>query len=80
MSTTLTIRIDKEDKEKAEKILKKLGLTLSASINIFIKAIIRNNGIPFVINNETYDYSTLSQIIKNVDAQQNWTNLIKKVK
>lgn len=80
MSTTLTIRVDKEDKEKAEKILKKLGLTLSASINIFIKAIIRNNGIPFVINNETYDYSTLSQIIKNVDAQQNWTNLIKKVK
>lgn len=80
MSTTLTIRVDKEDKEKAEKILKKLGLTLSASINIFIKAIIRNNGIPFVINNETYDYSTLSQIIKSVDAQQNWTNLIKKVK
>ncbi len=64
MSTTLTIRIDKEDKEKAEKILKKLGLTLSAAINIFIKAIIRNNGIPFALTNDTFDYDSLTKMIK----------------
>ncbi|MCQ3907249.1 MAG: type II toxin-antitoxin system RelB/DinJ family antitoxin [Mycoplasmoidaceae bacterium] len=64
MSTTLTIRIDKEDKEKAEKILKKLGLTLSAAINIFIKAIIRNNGIPFVLTNDAFDYASIAKMIK----------------
>ena len=64
MSTTLTIRVDKEDKEKAEKILKKLGLTLSAAINIFIKTIIRNNGIPFALTNETLDYASITKMIK----------------
>lgn len=64
MSTTLTIRIDKEDKEKAEKILKKLGLTLSAAINIFIKTIIRNNGIPFALTNEAFDYGSITKMIK----------------
>lgn len=66
MSTTLTIRIDKEDKEKAEKILKKLGLTLSAAINIFIKAIIRNNGIPFAITNESFDYEDIARMVSRV--------------
>lgn len=64
MSTTLTIRVDKQDKEQAEKILKKLGLTLSAAINIFIKAIIRNNGIPFALINEAFDYGSITKMIK----------------
>lgn len=67
-STTLTIRVNKEDKEKAEKILKKLGLTISASINIFIKALIRNNGIPFVLTNQPYDYDSIAKIIRKKGA------------
>lgn len=48
MSTTnLNIRTDKEVKEQAEEIFAELGLTMTSAINIFLKTVIRENGIPF---------------------------------
>lgn len=57
-STNLNIRTDKEIKEKAEKIYSSLGLNMTTAINIFLRASIRKNGIPFdlklnVPNDET---------------------------
>ena len=46
-TTTMNIRIDKELKKETESILAALGLTTSAAVTIFAKAIVRNGGIPF---------------------------------
>lgn len=43
----LNIRTPKETKEKAEKIFDELGITTTAAFNIFLKQVIRSNGIPF---------------------------------
>ena len=59
MSTTnLNIRTDKEIKEAAEKIYASLGLNMTTAINMFLRASIRESGIPFdlklnVPNDET---------------------------
>ena len=43
------IRIDPELKAEAKGILEDLGLNLSSAINIYLRAIVRQRGIPFDI-------------------------------
>ena len=43
----LSIRVDKEVKEKAEEVLKRLGIPMSSAINIFLNQIIIRQGLPF---------------------------------
>ena len=45
--TNLNIRTDKEIKEAAEKIYSSLGLNMTTAINMFLRASIRESGIPF---------------------------------
>lgn len=57
-TTNLNIRIDKEIKEAAEKIYSGLGLNMTTAINMFLRASIRESGIPFdlklnVLSDET---------------------------
>ena len=46
---TINVQIDKEDKEQAAVLLKDLGLNMSAYINMAIKQLIIQDGIPFEI-------------------------------
>ena len=44
---TTTMRLDPELKEEAMKILETLGLKMTGAVTIFLKAVIRENGLPF---------------------------------
>lgn len=44
---TTTIRIDPEVKERANEVLGELGLSLSAAVNVFLRAVVREGGMPF---------------------------------
>ena len=46
-SVNVTIRMDADDKAKAEKLFSELGLTMNAAFNMFAKQSIREQGIPF---------------------------------
>lgn len=46
-TTGLYVRMNPEKKEKAEAILKRLGLNSATAINMFYDQIILHNGIPF---------------------------------
>ena len=55
-NSLITINVDKKTKEEANKVFKDLGLNMSTAINIYLKACIKANGIPFLIQNkETKD-------------------------
>lgn len=47
MTTNLNIRTDKKIKDEADLIFAELGLTMTSAINIFLRATIREKGIPF---------------------------------
>jgi DNA-damage-inducible protein J len=67
MDTTLQIRIDKKDKEKARYILNSLGLDLSTSIKIFLKTVIREKGLPFNIRTENgFTLQRENEILKEI--------------
>lgn len=50
---TTTMRIDPQLKEESSQILEDLGLTLSAAVTIFLKAVVREQGLPFEVKRES---------------------------
>ena len=44
---TTTMRIDEDVKRAARPILEELGLNISSATNVFLKAVVRYNGLPF---------------------------------
>lgn len=52
---TTTMRIDPLLKDEALKVLEPLGLNLTGAVNIFLKAVIREQGLPFDV--KIYDDS-----------------------
>ena len=58
---SISVQIDKEDKERATEILQKLGVSMSGLINMTIKQLIMREKIPFEISipkeeNDLYKY------------------------
>lgn len=45
--TNLTIRIDENIKQEAETLFNRIGLNMSAAINVFFRQAIREQSIPF---------------------------------
>ena len=48
----INLRIDDEIKSNAERTFESIGLSMSTAITIFLKAVIRENGIPFELKAE----------------------------
>lgn len=61
-TTNLNIRTDKAIKDQAEIIFNELGLNMTTAINIFLKAVIRDQGIPFELKLEVPNDSTVASI------------------
>lgn len=51
---TTTMRLDPEVKDEAQKVLEPLGLNLTSAVNIFLKAVIREKGLPFELVSVIY--------------------------
>ena len=61
-TTNLNIRTDKEIKEQAEQIFSDLGLNMTTAVNMFLRSIIRENGIPFDLKLEVPNEVTAAAI------------------
>ena len=80
MVANLNIRTEKEIKESAEIVLSQLGLTMSAAVNIFLRQVIRENGIPLELklkepNTETIEAIQEARLIANDKSVQGYTSI-----
>jgi DNA-damage-inducible protein J len=48
-TTSIFARVEPEIKEQAEMVLNKLGIPMSNAINIFLRQVILQNGLPFEV-------------------------------
>lgn len=48
--TSINIRMEEELKKKFEEICNDLGLNMSVAFNVFAKAVVREQGIPFEVS------------------------------
>ncbi|MBQ4497657.1 MAG: type II toxin-antitoxin system RelB/DinJ family antitoxin [Spirochaetaceae bacterium] len=57
--TTISAKIENDDKKLFESILSSIGLNVSTAITAFVKATIKENGIPFELKaaDDPYIYS-----------------------
>ena len=58
--TNLNIRTSKETKAQAERIFEELGISTTTAFNMFLKAVIRENGIPFDMRVDTPNAETIA--------------------
>lgn len=56
---TLHIRVEPKVKQKAEKTLNELGLSITEAVNVFLNQVILNEGIPFEIKKPKYNKETI---------------------
>ena len=56
---TLHIRLEPSVKQKAEKTLNDLGLSITDAINVFLNQVILYDGIPFEIKKPRFNKETL---------------------
>ena len=74
MTSAINVQVDTRDKEEATNILKDLGISMSTFINMAIKQVIKNGGVPFEIKNPKPNKELLealeegNQIIKDLES------------
>lgn len=81
MSTqTLNVRIDKNIKKQAQKVVEELGLDLSSAVKLFLNKVVMTKSIPFelrTINGYTPEYEArLLKEVKNMKKNgKRYTNV-----
>lgn len=66
--STLTARVDENDKVDFDTFCSSVGLTSSAAINIYVKTVLRERRIPFEIKQDDPFFRTSNQayVLKSV--------------
>ena len=54
-SLTLNVRVDANDKKSFEQFCNSVGMNVSTAINMFIKAVLREQRLPFEVKSNNFD-------------------------
>ena len=67
--SNITIRVDDDLKEKATELFADLGLGMNQAITLFLKAAVREQGIPFVLKKRNPNEDTIQAIKELLDME-----------
>lgn len=67
----MSFRVDKELKQKADKLFKELGLNTSVALNMFLSQCVRNQALPFVPSRIEKNNSVSEEINEVKENTQN---------
>ena len=62
----VTIRLDREIKENAEKLFNDFGMNLSTAFNIFVRQALRQGKIPFEIYDPFYSENNQARLARSI--------------
>lgn len=54
-SLTLNVRVDANDKKSFEQFCNNVGMNVSTAVNMFIKAVLREQKLPFEVRSDALD-------------------------
>ena len=66
-TSAISVQVDVKDKERANNILKSLGLNMSTFVNMAIKQLIYTDGLPFEVKNPKQDSQLLMALKESED-------------
>ncbi len=70
-TSSIHIRVEPDVKKKVKEILDKLGMTSAEAINIYLKQIILNAGIPFEIKIPNFSEDMKEALKETEEAKRN---------
>ena len=73
METNLNVRVDANDKKNFEKFCDNVGMNVSTAINMFIKAVLREQKLPFEVCSKTFD-DVVSEKLQEAELEMNNTS------
>ena len=73
-TSSMHIRVEPKVKEEVEKILNSLGMTSTEAINIYLRQIILNSGIPFEIKMPQFSDEMLEAIAEAEEIEKHPEN------
>ena len=59
ITSSLNVNVNAETKKEASKVLDELGLNMTTAINIYLKQIVKHNGIPFEVKNRVPNHKLI---------------------
>lgn len=59
---TLNVRVDAKDKKNFEQFCSSVGINISTAVNMFIKAVLREQKIPFEVRSNTLDEEIIKKL------------------
>ena len=72
-SLTLNVRVDANDKKNFEQFCSNVGMNVSTAVNMFIKAVLREQKLPFEIKTKDFD-ETIYEKLKEAEIEMNSTS------
>lgn len=61
-SLTLNVRVDANDKKGFEQFCNSVGMNVSTAVNMFIKAVLREQKLPFEVRANTFDETVYNKL------------------
>ena len=80
LTSAINIQVDSETKKEATAILNDLGLSMSTAINLFLRQIIKTDGLPFEVKNPRPSRQLIKalkeaeEMINNPDKYPSYSN------
>ena len=71
----VTIRLDREVKEQAERMFSDFGMNLSTAFNVFARQSLRQGKIPFEIYDPFYSERNQAELNRRIDDIEGGLNL-----
>ena len=71
-SLNLSVRVDANDKKKFEQFCENVGMNVSTAINMFIKAVLREQKLPFEVRSKTFD-DTIYEKLQEAELEMDKT-------
>ena len=75
ITSAISVQVDTKDKENANEILKNLGLNMSTFVNMAIKQLLYNNGLPFEVKNPNTFNNNYENTIENTIKEKTVNNM-----
>ena len=72
-SLTLNVRVNAEDKKSFEQFCSSVGMNVSTAVNMFIKAVLREQKLPFEVKSNTLD-NIIYEKLKEAELEMNNTS------
>ncbi len=72
-SLNLNVRVDANDKKGFEQFCSSVGMNVSTAINMFIKAVLREQKLPFEVRTNTVD-ETIYEKLRDAELEMNNTS------